>query len=75
MLVSSLALNVVATVVSVVVGAFGGILFDFFYYNYSSDYIIEPTVVPPIRFCYTITTKVIVEKNNKLIICHQKHQL
>ena len=41
MLVSPLVLNVVAADVSVVVNAFGGILFDFFYYNYSSNYIIE----------------------------------
>ena len=42
MLVSSLALNVVAAVISVVVNTFSGILFNFFYYNYSSNYIIEP---------------------------------
>ena len=34
--------KVVVTVVSVIVGAFSGMLFDFFYYNYSSNYIIEP---------------------------------
>ena len=42
-LVSLLALNVVAAVISVIVGAFSSILFDFFYYNYSSNYIIEPS--------------------------------
>ena len=35
-------LNVVAAADSVVVAAFSSILFDFFYYNYSSNYIIEP---------------------------------
>ena len=35
-LVLPLVPKVVATVNSVVTGAFGGILFDFFYYNYSS---------------------------------------
>ena len=34
--------KVVAAVVSVVVGAFGGILFNFFYYNYGSNCITEP---------------------------------
>ena len=34
--------NVVTAVISVVVSAFSGILFDFFYYNYSSNYITEP---------------------------------
>ena len=42
MLVSPPDLKVDAAVVGVVVNAFGGILFNFFYYNYSSDYIIEP---------------------------------
>ena len=44
MLVSSLdiAFKVVTAVNSVVTSAFGSILFDFFYYNYSSDYIIKP---------------------------------
>jgi hypothetical protein len=42
MLVSSPNLNVVATVNSVVVCAFGGILFNFFYRNYGSNYIIKP---------------------------------
>ena len=42
MLVSSLLLNIVAAVIGVVVNAFGGILLDFFYYNYSSNYITEP---------------------------------
>ena len=35
-------LKVVAAVNSVITSALGGILFDFFYYNYSSNYIIEP---------------------------------
>ena len=34
--------KVVITVDGVMVGAFNGILFDFFYYNYSSKYIIKP---------------------------------
>src|ERR1700727_1053645 len=38
----SLDLKVVAAIDGVVTGAFSGILFDFFYYNYSSNYIIEP---------------------------------
>jgi hypothetical protein len=42
MLVSSPDLNVVATIDSVVVCAFGSILFDFFYYNPGSDYITKP---------------------------------
>ena len=42
MLVSSPDLNIVATVNGVVVCAFGGILFNFFYYNYSSNYITKP---------------------------------
>ena len=42
MLVSPSNLKVVAAINSVVVKAFGGILFDFFYYNYSSNYIMEP---------------------------------
>ena len=43
-LVSPLDLNleVVAAVNGVVTSAFGGILFNFLYYNYSSNYIIEP---------------------------------
>ena len=43
-LVSSLNLDleVVAAVNGVVTGAFSGILFDFFYYNYGSNYITEP---------------------------------
>ena len=42
-LVSSLdiAFKVVTAVNSVVTGAFSSILFDFFYYNYSSNYIIK----------------------------------
>ena len=35
-------LNIVAAANGVVVGAFGGMLFDFFYRNYSSNYISEP---------------------------------
>ena len=44
MLVSPLNLDfkVVTTIDSVVTGAFGGILFNFFYYNYGSNYITEP---------------------------------
>ena len=42
MLVSPLVPKVVTTANGVVAGALGGILFDFFYYNYSSDYIMEP---------------------------------
>jgi hypothetical protein len=42
MLVSPLILKVVAAVNSVVTYAFGGILFNFFYYNRSSNYIIKP---------------------------------
>jgi hypothetical protein len=34
--------KVVAAVNSVVTGAFGGILFDFFYYNRGSNYITTP---------------------------------
>ena len=35
-------LNIVTTANSVVVATFSGILFDFFYHNYSSNYITEP---------------------------------
>ena len=42
MLVSLLVPKVVATVDSVITGAFGGMLFNFFYRNYSSKYITEP---------------------------------
>ena len=35
-------LNIVAAANGVIVSAFGGILFDFFYRNYSSNYITEP---------------------------------
>ena len=42
MLVSPPNPKVVATIVGVVVGAFGSILFNFFYYNLSSNYITEP---------------------------------
>jgi hypothetical protein len=41
-LVSSPNLDVIAAVDGVVVCAFSSILFDFLYYNYSSDYIIKP---------------------------------
>ena len=44
MLVSPLDpdLEVVATIDGVVTGAFGGILFNFFYYNPGSNYITKP---------------------------------
>jgi hypothetical protein len=42
MLVSSPNLNIIAAVNGVIVYAFDGILFNFFYYNYSSNYIIKP---------------------------------
>ena len=42
MLVSPPNLKVVTAVVGVVVGAFSGILFDFFYRNRGSNYITEP---------------------------------
>ena len=42
MLVSPPNPKVVALNVSVVVAAFSGILFDFFYRNYSSNYVTEP---------------------------------
>ena len=42
MLVSPLVPKVVATVNSVVASALGGILFDFFYRNRSSNYITKP---------------------------------
>ena len=42
MLVLLLVPKVVTTVNSVVTSAFSGILFDFFYYNYSSKYIMGP---------------------------------
>ena len=42
MLVSPPNPKVVAAVNSVVVSTFGGILFNFYYYNYSSNYITEP---------------------------------
>ena len=34
--------NIVTTVNGVVTSAFGGMLFNFFYYNYGSNYITEP---------------------------------
>jgi hypothetical protein len=42
MLVSLPDLNIIATIDSVVVCAFGGILFNFLYYNRGSDYITKP---------------------------------
>ena len=44
MLVSPLSLDpkVVTTINSVVTGTFSSILFNFFYYNYGSNYITEP---------------------------------
>jgi hypothetical protein len=42
MLVSLLIPKVVAAVNGVITGAFSGILFNFFYYNCGSNYIIEP---------------------------------
>ena len=41
-LVSPLNPKAVIAIISVVVAAFSSILFDFFYYNYSSNYITEP---------------------------------
>jgi hypothetical protein len=41
-LVSPPILEVIAAINSVITGAFGSTLFDFFYYNYSSNYIITP---------------------------------
>ena len=41
-LVSVPALNVVIAVNGVITSAFGGILFDFFYHNYGSNYITTP---------------------------------
>ena len=43
MLTSPLVPKVVAAINSVMTSAFGGILFNFFYYNYSSNYITEPS--------------------------------
>ena len=51
MLVSPLLLNVVVAPIGVVVGAFSSIIFNFFYYNYGSDYIIEPYRKYYGRFC------------------------
>ena len=42
MLVSSPNLDIVTAVDGVIVCAFSGILFDFLYYNYGSDYITKP---------------------------------
>jgi len=49
-LVSLLSLDpkVVTAVNGVVTSAFGGILFNFFYYNYGSNYITKPC-----RKCYS----------------------
>jgi hypothetical protein len=43
MLVSPPVLKVVTAVNSVITAALGGILFNFFYYNRSSDYITTPS--------------------------------
>ena len=43
MLVSSPNPKAVALNVGVVVATFSGMLFNFFYYNYSSNYITEPS--------------------------------
>jgi len=42
MLVSPLVPKVVVAVGGVIVGAFSGMLSDFFYYNYGSKYITKP---------------------------------
>jgi Na+/alanine symporter len=42
MLVSSPNLDIITAVDSVIVYAFSSILFNFFYYNYSSNYITQP---------------------------------
>ena len=42
MLTSLLIPKVVATVNGVITSAFSGILFNFLYYNYSSNYITKP---------------------------------
>ena len=42
MLVSPLVPKVITAVNGVITGAFSGILFNFFYYNRSSNYITEP---------------------------------
>jgi hypothetical protein len=41
-LVSLPNLNIIAAIDSVIVYAFGGILFNFLYRNYSSNYVIKP---------------------------------
>ena len=51
MLVSHPSPKVIATSNSVVVGAFGGMLFNFFYYNRGSYYITEPCSKCYSRFC------------------------
>ena len=42
MLISSLIPKVVTAINSVITGAFGGILFNFLYYNYGSKYVTKP---------------------------------
>ena len=42
MLILSLVPKVIVAVNGVITGAFGGILFNFFYYNQGSNYIITP---------------------------------
>ena len=42
MLASPLIPKVVTTINGVITSAFGSILFNFFYYNYGSKYIIKP---------------------------------
>ena len=42
MLVSPLIPKVVATINGIITSAFSSILFNFFYYNFSSNYIIKP---------------------------------
>ena len=51
MLVSPPNPKAVAAVNSVIVAAFSGILFDFFYRNCSSNYITEPYRKYYVRFC------------------------
>ena len=42
MLTSSLIPKVIATINSIITSAFSSILFNFLYYNYSSNYITKP---------------------------------
>ena len=51
MLVSPPNSKVIAAIISVVVAAFSGILFNFFYRNLSSNYITEPSREYYSRFC------------------------